>query len=150
MKVFLKKCRPQLRKSIQCLLYLYIRAHSSVSVAKKTKEDTRHTGALFTGTIKLPNSAFRISKTTKPISTKFTYFWLTYTLLNISKLKEVASARLEIFVPENCPIFSHFSSFSSHKITNIFKSHKNNLPYFDFVQIWNNNKTHLGLNFLEF
>ena len=53
-----------------------IKTHSSVSAAKKTKEDARHTSVLFTGTIKLPNSAFCISKTTLPISTKFTYFLL--------------------------------------------------------------------------
>ena len=47
---------------------------ASVSAAKKTKEDARHTSVLFTGTVKLPNSAFCISKTTLPISTKFTYF----------------------------------------------------------------------------
>ena len=49
------------------------KTHSSVLVAKKTKEDTQHTSVLFTGTVKL-NSAFRISKTTKLISTKFMYF----------------------------------------------------------------------------
>ena len=53
---------------------LEIKTHSSVSVAKKTKEDARHTSVLFTGTVKLLNSAFRISKTTIPISTNFTYF----------------------------------------------------------------------------
>ena len=51
-----------------------IKTHSSVSAAKKPKEDARHTSVLFTGTVKLPNSAFCISKTAKPISTKFTYF----------------------------------------------------------------------------
>ena len=51
-----------------------IKTHSSVSAAKKTKEDARHTSVLFTGTVKLPNSAFCISKTTISISTKFTYF----------------------------------------------------------------------------
>ena len=81
--------------------------HSSVSAAKKTKKDVRHTSVLFTGTTKLPNSAFCISKTTKPISTKFIYF-LPYTLLHISKLKEIASAVLEIFVSKNCSIFFTF------------------------------------------
>ena len=51
----------------------HIKIHSSVSAAKKTK-DARHTSVLFTGTVKLPNSAFCISKTTKLISTKFIYF----------------------------------------------------------------------------
>ena len=44
------------------------------AVAKKTKEDVWHTSVLFTGTVKSPNSAFCISKTVKPISTKFIYF----------------------------------------------------------------------------
>ena len=52
----------------------FIKTHSSVSVAKKTKEDARHRSVLFTGIVKLPNSAFCISKTAKSISTKFTYF----------------------------------------------------------------------------
>ena len=56
------------------LCTIIIKTHSSVSAAKKPKEDARHTSVLFTGTVKLPNSAFCISKTTKPISTKFTYF----------------------------------------------------------------------------
>ena len=66
-------------KSFQFMVvYFYlaisIKIHSSVSAAKKPKEDTRHTSVLFTGTVKLPNSAICISKTTLPISTKFTYF----------------------------------------------------------------------------
>ena len=60
-------------------------------------------------------------------------FCLTYTPLHISNLKEIASAVLEIFVPKNCLIFFTFSSSSSHKITNTFKSHKNNLPMFRFL-----------------
>ena len=38
-------------------------------------------------------------------------FCLTYTLLHISNLKEIASAVLEIFVPKNCPIFFTFFFF---------------------------------------
>ena len=51
-----------------------IKTHSSVSVAKKTKEYAWYTSMLFTGFTKLPNSAHCISKTAaaKPISTKFT------------------------------------------------------------------------------
>ena len=51
-----------------------IKTHSSVSAAKETKKHVRHTSVLFSDTAKLPNSAFCISKTTKPISTKFIYF----------------------------------------------------------------------------
>ena len=53
--------------------YSDIKIHSRVSAAKKTK-DMQNTSVLFTGTVKLPNSAFRISKTTKLISTKFIHF----------------------------------------------------------------------------
>ena len=54
-------------------MYSIIKTHSSVSEAK-TKENVQHTSELFTSTIKLPNSAFHISKITKPISTKFINF----------------------------------------------------------------------------
>ena len=60
--------------SDQSKMPVYIKTHSSVSAANKPKEDARHTSVLFTGTVKLPNSAFCISKPTIPISTKFTYF----------------------------------------------------------------------------
>ena len=62
----------------------FIKTHSSVSAAKKPKEDARHTSVLFTGTVKLPNSAICTSKNTLPISTKFTYFLpYIYTTLHI-------------------------------------------------------------------
>ena len=115
-----------------------IKTHSSVSAAKKAKKDERHTSVLFTGTAKLPNSAFCISKTTKLISTKFIYFCLTYTLLHISNLKENTSAVLEIFVPKNCPIFFTFFFFfftQNYKYILTF-------PCSDFSQIWNTYKTH--------
>ena len=60
-------------------LTIIIETHSSVSVAKKTK-DVQHTSVLFTGTINLPNSAFCISKTAKPISTKLIYIPYIYTI----------------------------------------------------------------------
>ena len=45
------------------------------------------------------------------------------------------TALLEIFVPKNhfSSNFSYSSSSPSHKLTNIFKSHKNNLPMFRFL-----------------
>ena len=95
----------------------FIKTHSSVSAAKKTKEDARHTSVLFTGTVKLPNSAFCISKTTLPISTKFTYFLpyiYIHMLLHISNLKDITLVVLEIFVPENCPIFFTFFFFAQN------------------------------------
>ena len=92
------------------------------AVAKKTKEDARHTSVLFTGTIKLPNSAFRLSKTNyyKLIITKFSQLYLfcfTYTLQlatsRIIKSKEnhpLQHFLRQLFVPENCQFSSHFSS----------------------------------------
>ena len=60
--------------SIFVLLITCITTYSRVSATKKAKEDVQHASVLFTGTVKLPNSAIHISKTTKPISTKFIYF----------------------------------------------------------------------------
>ena len=57
-----------------------IKTHSSVSAAKKTRKDLQHTSVIFTGIVKLLNSAFCISKTTKPISTKFIDF-LSYIII---------------------------------------------------------------------
>ena len=73
----------------------YIKTHSSVSAAKKTKEDMWHTCVLFTGIIKLPNSAFCISNTTKLISAKFKYF--NFSLLHI-KIEGIVSIFLEILI----------------------------------------------------
>ena len=62
-----------------------IKTHSSALAAKKTKEDKRYTVCyLLVATVKLKNSVFRISKTTKLISTKFIYFlFYIYTTLHI-------------------------------------------------------------------
>ena len=57
-----------------------IKTHGHMSAAKKTK-DAEHTSVLFTGTVKSPNSAFHISKTTKLIFIQFIYF-LPYTYQN--------------------------------------------------------------------
>ena len=59
-------------------MYCYISRHSSVSVAKKTKDAK----CVIYGTVKSPNLVFCMSKTaTKKISTKFIYiFCFTYTL----------------------------------------------------------------------
>ena len=89
-----------------------IKTHSSVSVAKKSKEDVRHTSNLFNGTIKLPNSAFLISKTKKLILPYLYIFCLTYDFLlcyfTYQNLKKSLNHFLR-FVPENCLIF--FTSF---------------------------------------
>ena len=69
---------------------ILIRTHSSVSAAKKTKQDTWHTSVLFTGTIELPNSTFHIYKILSQFLTNLYIFCCTYTLLHISKFKEIA------------------------------------------------------------
>ena len=52
---------------------------------QESKKDTWHTSVLFTGTVKLPNSAICISKTTTPISTKIIYFQpYIYTTVHIT------------------------------------------------------------------
>ena len=94
-----------------------VKTRRHVSVAKKMKKDMQHTSALFTGNLKLPNSAFCISKTTKPISTKFIFF-LPYicTTLHI----KVKGNRFSIFQNLFLKIVKFPSHFSSlHKITNI-------------------------------
>ena len=95
---------------------LRFKTHSSVSAAKKTKKDMRHTSILFTGTINLLNSTSCISKLPSRFLPNLYIFCLTYTLLHISKLKEIALALLEIFVPKNCPIFFTFFSFAQNYI----------------------------------
>ena len=63
----------QMAQELKSNLKPNIKTYSSAPVAKKTK-NVWHTSILFTATVNLPNSAFCISKTTKPISTKFIYF----------------------------------------------------------------------------
>ena len=93
-------------------------------------EDMWHTSVLFTGIIKLPNSAFHISKTTKPISTKFIYFLsYIYTTSHIKIEGNRFSSSWEICYWK-LPNFLHIFL---HKITNIFKLHKNNLLMFWFL-----------------
>ena len=48
-------------------------------------------------------------------------FFLTYTQLHISKLKEIPLVVLEIFVPENCPIFFTFFFFFFFSFTQNYK-----------------------------
>ena len=123
-----------------------------MSAAKKTKKDLQHTSVLFTGAVKLLNSAFHISKTTKPISTKFIYFlpYSTYTLLHTSKLKEIALALLEIFVPKICPIFfTFFFSFAQNYKYITLSRIKIPFPCFDFFQIWNTYNAQWHLHFLK-
>ena len=107
---------------------------ASVPADKKTKEDMQHTSVLFTGTIKLPNSAFCISKTTESISTKFIYF-LPYTYSYITSHIKILRKSLQHFMRYLFLKIAQFSSHisSSYKITNIFKLHKNNLPMFRFL-----------------
>ena len=123
----------------------YIKTHSSVSAAKKTKKDVPHTSVLFTGTAKLPNLAFCISKISKPISTKFIHFlpYIYTTSHTVLKLKEIASAVLETLVPKNCQFSSHFSS--STKLQIHLSCIKITFPCFKFRTLTYN--AHWGLHF---
>ena len=85
-----------------------IKTHSSVSVAKKTKQDVRHTSMLFNGTVKLPNSVFLISKTKKLILPYLYFSALHIHYFTYQNLRKSLKHFLR-FVPENCLIF--FTSF---------------------------------------
>ena len=92
-----------------------VTSRHTVVCLRSRKRDARHTSMLFIGIIKLPNSACCISKTAKLISTKFIYLLLyIYTTLHIKILKEIVSAFLKIFVPENFPIFFTFFFFAQN------------------------------------
>ena len=82
------------------MIAILIKTHSSVSVAKKTKEDARHTSVLFTGTIKCQIEPSVSPKLLHRFLPNLHIFCLTYSQLHISKLKEIALVVLEIFVPE--------------------------------------------------
>ena len=124
----------------------FIKTHSSVSAAKKPKEDARHTSVLFTGTVKLPNSAFCISKTTKPISTKFTYFMpYIYTTLHIKIEGNTFSSSRDI-CSWKLPDFLHIFLLLRTKLQIYLSRIKITFPCFNFFQIWNTYKAHWGLH----
>ena len=108
---------------------------------KQKKTCDTHASVSLTGTTKLPNSAFHISKTSKPISTKFIYF-LPY-IYATSHIK-IEEHHFKIFVPENCPIFFTFSSFYI-KLQIYLTCVKITFSCFNFFQIWNTNNAYLGL-----
>ena len=91
-----------------------IKTHSSVSVAKKTKKSC---GTQVCYLLVLQSCQIQPSVAPKLLSRflpNLYIFCLTYTLFYISKLKEIASAVLEIFVPQNCPIFFTFFFFAQN------------------------------------
>ena len=93
----------------------FIKTHSSVSAAKKTKEDVWHTSVLFTSTVKLSNSASVSPKLLSQFPPNLYISCLTYAKFHIIKLKEIASVVLEIFVPKNCSIFFTFFFAQNYK-----------------------------------
>ena len=125
-----------------------IKTHSSVSAAKKTKEDARHTSVLFTGSVKLPNLAFCISKTTKPISTKFTYVLpYIYTTSHI-KIEGNSLSSSQDICSWKLPDFLHiFLLILRTKLQIYLSCIKMTFPCFNFFQIWNMYKAHWGLRF---
>ena len=119
---------------------VYIKTQSSVSASKKTKKTC---GTQVCYLLVLQSCQIQPSLSPKLLSQflpNLYIFCVTYTLLLISNLKEIASAVLEIFVPKNYLIFFTFSS-PSHKITNTFKSHIT-FPCFNFFQILKTYKTY--------
>ena len=82
-----------------------VKTHSSVSVAKKTKEDVTHKCVIY-WYHKVAKFSLLYFQTTKPISNKFIYFLpYIYTTSHIKIKGNHFSSSFEIFVPENCPIF---------------------------------------------
>ena len=115
------------------LAIIIIKTHSSVSAAKKTKEDMWHTSVLFTDTAKLPNSAFCISQTTNPISIRIYILSALhihyFTFKNWRKLLQYFMTYLFLKI---ALFSSHFSSM--HK--NIYLScMKITFPYFDLLNL---------------
>ena len=142
--------RPRNQKKTQGTQVCYFKTHSSVSAAMKPKEDARHTSVLFTGTVKLPNSAFCISKTTKPISTKFTYFLLyIYTTLHTKIEGNSFSSSWDICswkLPDFLHIFLLLLLLLRTKLQIYLSRIKVTFPCFDFFQIWNTYKAYWGLH----
>ena len=104
-------------KKIKKMCSTSVLRHTVVCQWPRKQKNVQHTSVLFTGIVKLLNSAFRISKTTKPIYTKliiiiFSALHIHY-VLHILKFKEIALALLEIFVPKNCPFFTFFFFYLS-------------------------------------
>ena len=122
-----------------------IKTHSSVSVAKKTKEDAWYTSVLFTGTVKLPNSAFRISKIAKQICTKFIYFLPYINTTSHIKIEGNHFSKSWDICSWKLPDFLHLFLHTKLKIYLI--RIKINLSSFDFFHIWSTNNAHLVLHF---
>ena len=118
-----------------------ISRHTVVCQWPRKQKKTLHTSVLFTGTASCQIQPSVSPKFLSQFLPNLYIFCLTYTQLHILKLKEIALAVLETFVPKNCPIFF---TFFFYKITNTFKLYKNNLPMF---QIWNTYNAHWGLHF---
>ena len=100
----------------------------------RNKKDPQHTSVLlFTGTVKLLNSAFRISKTSKLISTKFIYFLpYIYTTSHI-QIKENPLSTYWDICSWKLPDFLHIFLLLCTKLQ-IYLSHiKINLLMFQFL-----------------
>ena len=94
--------------SLELCVNHQIKTHSSVSAAKKTKK-TCGTQVCY---LPIPQSSQIHPSVSPKLLSRFLLnlynFCLTYTLLYISNLKEIASAVFEVFVPKHCPIFFTF------------------------------------------
>ena len=122
---------------------------TSVSAAKKTKDNMYHTSVLFTGSIRFLNSAFRIFKITTPISNEFIHFLpyiyttshIKFEINRFSSSQKICSRKLSNFLYTCLLLWTKLQIHLSRvKIT---------FSYFHFFQISNTNNAHLGLHFLK-
>ena len=123
-----------------------IKTHSSVSAAKKQKKTCSTQVCYLLGTVKLPNWAFCISKTTTTISTKFTYFLpYIYTTSQIKIEGNHFSISWDI-CSWKLPNFLHILLLRT-KLQIYLSYVKITFSCCNFFQIWNTNNTDWGLHF---
>ena len=121
--------------------------HTVVCQQPRKKEDVQNTSVLFTGTVNLANSAFCISKTTKPISMKFIYFLpYIYTTSHIKIEGNCFSTSWDI-CSWKLSNFLHIFLLLGTKLQIHLSCVKIIFPCFGFFQIWSTNNVHLGLHF---
>ena len=115
----------------------------------RKQKKTQDTNVLFIGTVKLPNSAFCISKTTILISNKFTYFLpYIYTTSHI-KIEENSFSSSWDICSWKLPDFLHIFLLLllCTKLQIYLSCIKITFACFNFFQIWNTYKAHWGLHF---
>ena len=124
-----------------------IKTHCHVSVAKKVKKDTWHTSVyvVLTGTVKLLNSAFCISKLQSwflPNLYMFCFIYL-YTTLQIKMEGNCSRLSWNIHYWKLLTFFFYFAQ----KLQILLNWVKTNFSCFNYFYIWNTYNAHLSLYF---